>query len=736
MNVSKYCINTLKLYQQYCSKKRVGFSIMKNELTQHKSEINSQEIFGAEIQYFRMEPEYWEKAIKQFKETGLRTVTTYVQWATHMVGSPDDDHPAGILDFEGKTDPKLDLMRFIGLVEKYGLNLNFRCGPFCCNEMVHGGYPDFLCMGDPSIMVWDYQNRTTQGYWVGKAEGSQPSYMHPVYLDWCRKWINEVDKIILPHLKSNGGCITMVNLDNEISYIVQDGFLTSDYNPVNVAKGGLYHKFLAQKYVDISNLPYAEKYSSFEDIPAPRNVPDVLDCNIAYYTDWCDFKTWIMCEYIKELKAMHEANGVKDVIFMTNFNPHLPEGVPTRMPEFEKATNGGIVGYDFYRGTFMSYSGYQSMARVLKLMNASVSYTWSAEFMSGTWNKILDSRVSDDHMRFMARSAFSHGCKAIDWFMFHDRDCWNDAPLSSHAQKRPSYKVLKETPGILFSKIKNWDKLEVLGDVSIIYDLSAHQHTYLGDPSPCADNELYIGAPEIDGIKAGISSKEYIGMFRLVEQAGLQADAVDIALSGERLYKHKLAFLAGSPITDPFVEAEISQYITCGNTVVITGKIPSMYVDGTPCKYLGLDNIKVGENVVGNGKLIYIDKFIAQTNSENDSIESIDLVSRLLTEYGDKAHVKVSIPKPTEWVDWAKQGRGHRKYIQPCCLGSAILHKYEDENILFVLNHYPEACKFDLEFNGDFTKLVCLTEDSDHEIVDGKATVDIDRKNCQIYKLI
>ena len=28
----------------------------------------------------------------------------------------------------------------IELIEKYGLNMNFRCGPFCCNEMEFGGH--------------------------------------------------------------------------------------------------------------------------------------------------------------------------------------------------------------------------------------------------------------------------------------------------------------------------------------------------------------------------------------------------------------------------------------------------------------------------------------------------------------------------------------------------------------------------------------------------------------------
>lgn len=96
----------------------------------------SSNIFGAEIQYFRLEPEYWEPVLRRFQETGLRCVTTYVQWSTHLVGPPDTANPAGHFDFEGRTDPRLNVLRFLKLVKEFGFDLNFRCGPFCCNEMV------------------------------------------------------------------------------------------------------------------------------------------------------------------------------------------------------------------------------------------------------------------------------------------------------------------------------------------------------------------------------------------------------------------------------------------------------------------------------------------------------------------------------------------------------------------------------------------------------------------------
>ena len=552
--------------------------------------IQSSNIFGAEIQYFRLDVRYWKPILLKFKEAGLQCVTTYVQWGTHLIGPASAEHPAGVLDFQGTSNPRLNLLHFLDLVQEMGLDLNFRAGPFCCNEAIYGGYPEFLAMGDPQGMVWDYQNRTTQGYWIGKREGSQPSYLHPDYLDWCRKWITEVDKIIKPRLKSNGGCITMINLDNEVSYIVQDAFLASDYNPVNVGRGGFYHQFLTEKYGEAAALPYLQHFNSIEEVAAPRKIPTVIGGDFPYYADWCEFKTWAMAKYIGLIREMHEANGVRDVTFMTNFNPHRPEGVPTRMPEFEKATGPrGLTGYDFYRGVFMSYSGYQSMSRVLKLMNATLRYTWSPEFMAGTWNKVLPVRVSDDHMRFMALCALSQGCKAISWFMFHDRDCWGDAPVGSHGHERPSLSVLAWVKKLACEIIPEWDTLHPASDLAVIYDLTSHQHSYLGDPMPCDDNALYVGEPTVDATPCGKASLEYEGIFRIVEHTGRQASVVDPCHSAAKLKAEitPLVILPGSPIIHRETARVLERYVLEGGRLIVSGTWPRRDDTGTEMVFLG-----------------------------------------------------------------------------------------------------------------------------------------------------
>jgi len=720
---------------------------------------NACRLFGAEIQYFRLEPRYWEEIVRRLKDAGLPTVTSYVSWGAHVVGEPDERNPAGVLDFDGRTNPRLNLHRFLELVEKHGLDLNFRCGPFCCNEQIWGGYPRWLVLGDPAMMVWDYQNRTTQGYWIAKKEGSQPSYLHPEYLAWCRKWFDQVDPIIRKHLKKNGGCVTLVNLDNEVSYIVRDSFLDSDYNPVNVRPGGFWHRFLAEKYKDAAGLPYDTRYAGLEAVPPPRAVPENITRDLAWYLDWVEFKEWAMSRYLAELRRMHEQNGVDDVTFMTNFNPHLPEGIPTRMPSFERAVRGakgnGIAGYDFYRGTFLSYSGYHSMARVLKLMNASLSLTWSAEFMSGTWEKILSSRVSDDHMRFMARCALAHGCKAIAWFMFHDRDCWNDAPVSSHGHARPSLEVLRETVELASKRIPHWDSLKPCGDVAIVYDLVQHRHTSIGDPMPCNDQDIHVGAPCVAGVKAGLASREYAGLFRLVEEAGVQADAVDIMHDSSALARYPLVLLPGSPVIESLSDAALRAYVENGGTLLVSGPLPSVDEAGRPLRFLGIaapaGATPCTRIPVGKGTLVWCPAYLAQEEPEAESLDSIAAVTQLVDACVKKPHVRIRPAQDVSWVQWKKEG-GSEVFRQPRNLGSAVLHTGGGNAVLFVLNHYPEAMRFQVELAhctagvspavgrasrppATWTLRHVFSGDS-VPLRGGKAELDIDRKACDIYEVI
>jgi len=710
--------------------------------------MTSSDIFSGEVQYFRLEPKYWEPIVQALADAGLKGITTYVSWDVHMVEPPDAEHPAGQFDFTGERDPKLNLIGFLDLVRKYGLLLNFRCGPFCCNEQDFGGQPAEVVCHHPHMMVWDHEDKPTQGYWIARKEGMQPSYLHPEYLHLVSLWIAAVDEIIRPRLRSKGGFIDMINLDNEISYIVKDSFLGSDYNPVNVGRGGFWHQFLAEKYRDSDGLPYDTAYAAIEDVPPPRSVPEVIDRDIAWYLDWVEFKEWTMCKYLVTLREMHTKNGCGDVTFMTNFNPHNPEGIPTRMPSFEKAVQGsqqGIVGYDFYRGSFLSWSGYSTMARVLKLMNASLDYTWSAEFMSGIWEKTLSSRVSDDHMRFMARCALTHGCKSLAWFMFHDRRVWGDSPVSSHGHRRPSWEVLRNTRALAIEKIPHWDSLIPQADCAVLYDVTAHRHTAIGDPSPCNDSALHIGKPVIQGGQAGHASREYFGLFRVVEAGGAQANAIDIVARPGNLKQHKLVFLPGSPLISRDAVTPLMEWVDQGGTLVLSGTLPTLDDFGHVVHvFQGIKD----EKKVGAGRILHCD-WLGSEDAEKESLANIAQVSTWIESVVGHPQVRIQPVGTASWEDWNKGGgvdnagtkasesvQNILKVTQPRVHASAVLQTGAGAPILFVLNHYPEATEFELSFGQlQPSAITCLDSGMRHEVTAGKVVVDIDRKSGAVYQV-
>jgi hypothetical protein len=453
-----------------------------------------------------------------------------------------------------------------------------------------------------------------------------------------------------------------------------------------------------------------------------------------------------MAKYIATIREMHEANGVKDVTFMTNFNPHRPEGVPTRMSEFEKATGPqGVAGYDFYRGVFMSYSGYQSMARVLKLMNATLRYTWSAEFMSGTWNKVLTGRVSDDHMRFMALCALAQGCKAISWFMFHDRDCWGDAPVSSHGHERPSLAVLKAVRKLACETIQGWDALVPATDLAIIYDLTSHTHSYLGDPSPCNDNALYVGEPTVDGAPCGQASMEYEGLFRVVEHTGRQAAVIDPVHSAAKLVPAvtPMVILPGSPVIHRETARALEAYVGRGGKLVVSGTWPGRNDSGAPLTFLGGAPAQSGEPVAkGKGSVWWMPVGLGSGQPEEDSLESIAWLTALLDKETPAAKVCVEMLGEVSWVDWntgksMKSEGGHCLYKQPRNLFSAVLHEGPEDRVLFVLNHYPEAARARVTLSDLRAKeLVDLESGETIPVTKGSAIVDLDRKSAAVFRVL
>ncbi|OMO75598.1 Glycoside hydrolase, family 35 [Corchorus olitorius] len=97
--------------------------------------INGQRriLFSGSIHYPRSTPEMWESLIQKAKDGGLDAIDTYVFWNLH-------EPSPGNYNFEGRCD----LVKFIKLVQKAGLYVHLRIGPYICGEWNFGGFPVWL----------------------------------------------------------------------------------------------------------------------------------------------------------------------------------------------------------------------------------------------------------------------------------------------------------------------------------------------------------------------------------------------------------------------------------------------------------------------------------------------------------------------------------------------------------------------------------------------------------------
>ncbi|KAL5557960.1 hypothetical protein UlMin_034171 [Ulmus minor] len=115
----------------------MGSKLIESTVTYDKRSIiiNGQRriIISGSIHYPRSTPDMWEDLIQKAKDGGLDAIDTYVFWNVHEI-SP------GNYNFEGNAD----LVRFIKIVQKVGLYVHLRIGPYVCAEWNFGGFPVWL----------------------------------------------------------------------------------------------------------------------------------------------------------------------------------------------------------------------------------------------------------------------------------------------------------------------------------------------------------------------------------------------------------------------------------------------------------------------------------------------------------------------------------------------------------------------------------------------------------------
>jgi hypothetical protein len=153
-------------------------------------------VYGAAFFYERLPADRWEESIIRLRALGINTLDLYVPWNWHELRDGD-------FDFSGRTSPRRDLRRLLGLARRYDLRVILRPGPVIRNEWRNGGYPAWLLgrpeYGMPLHDLLEGRYPPTATLQNAHSDDAAAQWMrNATHVRYARRWLERVLREFAP----------------------------------------------------------------------------------------------------------------------------------------------------------------------------------------------------------------------------------------------------------------------------------------------------------------------------------------------------------------------------------------------------------------------------------------------------------------------------------------------------------------------------------------------------------
>jgi len=548
-------------------------------------------VISGEIHYFRLDPKLWEKHLKLLKDSGANTTSTYIPWDWH-------EYEENKFDFTGLTNPARNLIKYIKLCKKVGLDLIVKPGPYILAEYEHHGLP-----------IWLINKISKNAHALDEKENiidsDLMSYMSDEYLNYSFLWYDKIMPIIAEHQESNAGPIIMMQVCNEVG-VFQWLYGKIDYNP-SVIK--LHKEFLVNKYLSIENLnkTYGTNYSSFESIAAPIDKIETKQDYCAYY----DFHLFYRHYYSLYLDVLIKKIKKFDIkIQLTHNIPGWIYGNAAELPmlistyeEIMKTRDDIVFGLD-HIPEFVSFRNAHSDFACNKILEALQPHApvWAAELQAGTREHQVKSDAND--LETFYYTSLAHGMKSFNYYMFsqgtnpkgkgfYGKTFYYQTPLEVSSKKTDLYKSIKKVNSFINEEKENLIESKTKSDICVgLY--KPYFYTELTTSQMLKEKRLDIDKLGLQYDPRFIREEIFFnGLLRGLQTLNFNYEIKDLEnVSLESLLQYKQLWVVTTEFMDSVAQQLLSDFVKVGGHLIIYPVIPTLDLYLNPCTILR-DEVKI-----------------------------------------------------------------------------------------------------------------------------------------------